>query len=253
MPSLSSVTAIDAFLREIDDGWDFKVLVLYGEWVVRIPRTARAAERLALEAELLPVLAPVLPVDVPRFEHVSHEPPFAAYRLIRGTPLRDEDSEGACAFLDTLHAVEVESLPKLPRPDWIDSWRENAHGFRTLVLPLLAGQDRKRGEALLEETETLTGFEPALTHCDLGPSHLLVRHGHLAGVIDWADAVLGDPAVDYAWLLNVAFPDWDVDEELRRRARIYHRLGPWFEVEHGVLTEQPAWVASGLAGVRSRL
>ena len=252
-PSLSSVTAIDAFLREIDDGWDFKVLVLCGEWVVRIPRTARAAERLALEAELLPVLAPVLPVDVPRFEHVSHEPPFAAYRLIRGAPLRDEDSEGARAFLDTLHAVEVGSLPKLPRPDWIDAWRENADGFRTLVLPLLDAQDRKRGEALLEETETLTGFEPALTHCDLGPSHLLVRHGHLAGVIDWADAVLGDPAVDYAWLLNVAFPDWYVGEELRRRARIYHRLGPWFEVEHGVLTEQPAWVASGLAGVRSRL
>jgi len=49
------------------------------------------------------------------------------------------------------------------------------------------------------------------------------------------------------------FPDWEVDDDLRRRALIYHRLGPWFEVEYGVNTEQPAWVRSGLAGIRSRL
>ena len=64
---------------------------------------------------------------------------------------------------------------------------------------------------------------------------------------------MGDPAIDYAWLLNGPFPDWEVDDELRRRARIYHRLGPWFEVEYGFRIEQPDWVESGLAGVRSRL
>ena len=90
-------------------------------------------------------------------------------------------------------------------------------------------------------------------HCDVGPSHLLVRDGRLVGVIDWGDARVGDPAIDYAWLLNVPFPDWEVDAELRRRARIYHRLGPWHEVEYGVRTEQPERVRTGLAGVRSRL
>jgi aminoglycoside phosphotransferase (APT) family kinase protein len=106
---------------------------------------------------------------------------------------------------------------------------------------------------LLQDIETLVGYEPALVHCDLGPSHLLCRDGRLVGVIDWADAKIGDPAVDYAWLVNVPFLDWDVDDELRRRALIYHRLGPWFEVEFGLRTAQPAFVAGGLAGVRSRL
>ena len=92
-----------------------------------------------------------------------------------------------------------------------------------------------------------------LTHSDLGPGHLRVRDGRLAGVIDWGDARIGDPAIDYSWLLNGPFPDWDVDEELRRRAAIYHRLGPWFEVHYGLFTKQPQWVESGLAGVRSRL
>ena len=62
-----------------------------------------------------------------------------------------------------------------------------------------------------------------------------------------------DPAIDYAWLLNVPFPDWEVDDELRRRARFYHRLGPWFEAHYGALYGTPDHVARGLAGIRTRL
>jgi aminoglycoside phosphotransferase (APT) family kinase protein len=75
-----------------------------------------------------------------------------------------------------------------------------------------------QAEALLAEIETLTGYAPALAHCDLGPEHLLCREGRLVGVIDWADAKIGDPAIDYAWLLNRPFPDFDVEDDLRRRA-----------------------------------
>jgi aminoglycoside phosphotransferase (APT) family kinase protein len=49
-------------LSENDDGWDFKVLILTGEWVLRIPRNHSAAAKLAKEAELLPALGPALPV-----------------------------------------------------------------------------------------------------------------------------------------------------------------------------------------------
>ena len=240
------------FLTENDDGWDFKVLVLEDEWVLRTPRNAPAAEKLAKEARLLPALAPALPVAIPQFEHVSRNPDFVVYRLIHGKPLRDEDPAGARAFLEALHSFAVGAID-LPRPDWLEAWRENAENFRSVVLPLLDPDERPHGEALLGEVETLTGFEPALTHCDLGPSHLLVRDGRLAGVIDWAGARLGDPALDYAWLLHVPFPDWEVDDELRRRSLVYHRFGPWWEVDYGVRTEQPAWVESGLAGIRSRL
>ena len=174
------------------------------------------------------------------------------YRLIAGEPLRDEDPEGVRAFLDALHSFDVGAIDA-PRPDWRDIYRAHAADWRRLVLPLLDVDERPAGETLLQEIETLTGFEPALVHCDLGPSHLICRDRRLVGVIDWADAKLGDPAIDYAWLLNDPFPSWDVDAELRRRARIYHRLGPWFEVHYGLVTEQPQWVESGLAGVRSRL
>src|SRR5438128_2283605 len=99
----------------------------------------------------------------------------------------------------------------------------------------------------------LVDFKPALLHADLGPEHLLVRDGRLAGVIDWGDARLGDPALDYAWLLNGPFADWGVDPDLRRRARFYYRLVPWFEAHYGVFTNRPAHVERGLAGVADRL
>jgi aminoglycoside phosphotransferase (APT) family kinase protein len=239
-------------LVENDDGWDFKVLILGGEWVLRIPRVDQAVAKLAKEAALLPALAPALPVEIPRFEQVSRDPPFVVYRLIRGEPLRDEDPDGVRAFLEALHSLDPGELPIPPLDDWLAAWREQADLFRHVVLPLLDADERPAGEELLQEVDTLTGFAPALTHCDLGPPHLLVRNGRLAGVIDWAGARIGDPALDYGWPLNGPFADWDVDEELRRRARIYYRLGPWFDVEYGLRTEQPAWVETGLAGIRSR-
>lgn len=240
-------------LSEVDEGWDFKVLILDDEWVVRWPRHELAVEEIGKEIELLPGLAPFLAVEVPHFEYVSREPSLVAYRLVRGTPLVDEDSDGVRAFLDALHGIDVDAVVA-PRPDWLATYREQSDEFRRVALPLLDRDERAGGEeALLHEIETLTGFEPTLTHSDLGSSHLLVHDGLLAGVIDWGDARIGDPALDYAWLLNGPFPDWEVDDELRRRAGIYHRLGPWFEAHYGVLTEQPAWVRSGLAGIRPRL
>jgi aminoglycoside phosphotransferase (APT) family kinase protein len=94
---------------------------------------------------------------------------------------------------------------------------------------------------------------PTLIHGDLGPEHLRVRNGRLVGVIDWGDARVGDPALDYAWLLNGPFHGWDVDGDLRRRARVYNRLGPWYGAHYGVLTSQPAFVERGLAKISARL
>ena len=237
---------------EIEEGWDFKVLILEDQWVLRIPRHRLAVEELEKEILLLPAIADRLPVQIPHFAHVSREPFYVTYRMVRGDRHVNEDPSGVRAFLDALHAVPVDAVPA-PHPDWLEEYRELADAFRRVVLPLLDPDERPRGEALLVQVETLTGFRPVLTHSDLGPSHLLVHDDALVGVIDWGDARIGDPAIDYAWLLNGPFPDWEVDDELRRRALVYHRLGPWFEVHYGVFTNQPQWIESGLCGIRERL
>jgi aminoglycoside phosphotransferase (APT) family kinase protein len=234
----------------VDDGFDFKVVLVDDRWVVRIPRRVQVLSALEQEVVLLPVLEAALPVAVPHFEHISHDPPFVVYPLILGTPLIDEDPAGVRGFLESLHRVQTDVLPPT---DWIASYTEQCAKFEELVFPLLDADDRSRAQALFAEVETLTGFDPCVTHSDLGAEHLLVREGRLVGVIDWGDARLGDPALDYSWLLHGPFPDWEVDPELRRRAGFYHRLAPFFSVHYGVFTKRPAYVEQALAKLRSRL
>ena len=237
---------------EIDVGYDFEVVIVDNNWVFRFPRRSAVAEALEVEIALLPALAAALPVEVPVFEHISRSPLFVGYRLIRGEPLVDEDADGVRAFLEALHAHDPSDLP-VERRDWIEAYRRQCGEFERRVLPLLDPDLRRRARRLFGEAETLVGFEPALLHADLGPDHLLVREGRLAGVIDWGDTRVGDPALDYAWLLNGPFAAWEVDSDLRRRARFYHRLGPWYEAHYGLFTQQPVHVERGLAGISDRL
>jgi len=238
-------------ILEVDEGYDFEVAIIDDEWVFRFPRRAGVEEALELEIALLPALAPALPVDVPSFEHVSRKPLFVGYRLIRGEPLVDEDADGVRAFLDVLHALDPSGLP-LEHHDWVDAYRQQCAEFERLVFPVLDQDRRAEAKRFFGDVETLVDFEPALLHADLGPEHLLVCAGRLAGVIDWGDARLGDPALDYSWLLNGPFANWDVDPDFRRRARFYHRLAPWFEAHYGVFTNQPAHTERGVAEIGNR-
>jgi aminoglycoside phosphotransferase (APT) family kinase protein len=234
----------------IDDGFDFKVVLVDDRWVVRIPRREQVLSALEQEVVLLPELEAALPVAVPHFEHISHDPPFVVYPLIQGAALIDEDPDGVRGFLESLHRLQTDVLAPI---DWIGSYTEQCARFEELVLPLLDPDERAHARELFAEVETLTGFEPCVTHSDLGAEHMLVREGKLVGVIDWGDARLGDPALDYSWLLHGPFPDWDVDPELRRRARFYHRLAPFFSVHYGVFTKRPDYVEQALATLSSRL
>lgn len=237
---------------EIDAGYDFEVVIVDDDWVFRFPRRRGVAEALEAEIALLPALAPALPVHVPVFEYVSDNPVFVAYRLIRGEPLVNEDGEGVRAFLAALHGFDANGLP-VDAPDWVQAYRDQCAEFERLVFPVLDRGQRARAKRLFADVETLEGFEPVLLHADLGPEHLLVHDSRLAGVIDWGDARVGDPALDHAWLLHGPFAKWDVDPDLRRRARFYHRLAPWYEAHYGLFTNRPTNLRRGLAGINDRL
>jgi aminoglycoside phosphotransferase (APT) family kinase protein len=237
---------------EIDDGYDFEVAIA-DDWVFRWPRRADVVATLERELELLPLLARALPVAVPRIEHVFRDPEFGVgYRLIDGAPHVDEDPDGIQAFLKALHSLDGAALP-LEQPGWVAEYVERCERFARDVLPLVDVDERRPAERLFDEAPTLAGFEPVPIHADLLPEHMRCRGGRLVGVIDWGDACIGDPALDYAWLLNGPFPHWKVDADLRRRARFHYRLEPWVWAHYGLVTEQPGLVRAGLAEISSRL
>jgi aminoglycoside phosphotransferase (APT) family kinase protein len=210
-----------------------------------------------LEARLLPELD--LPVPIPRFEIVTDA--AVAYRKLRGAPI--DASLPALGgqigrFLAALHAFPVERARELGAPE--HRYREFTVELLERAGPLL-GDDLRRARAMVEEHFAAggRGFTPCLLHADLGPAHLLAEGDRLTGVIDWGDVRIGDPALDFAWLLQQPFAEavlaayGEHDPGLRERALFFHRLGPWYELHYGLFFDRPEYVESGLAGVRSRL
>jgi aminoglycoside phosphotransferase (APT) family kinase protein len=249
-----------ARFREIQEGWDSVVLEVDGQWIIRVPRRPEVREWIRREARLLPEIRSALPVPLPRFEVVedTEDVFFVAYRKLPGKPLSDPAASLAAElgrFLAALHSFwpSVELL----------SHRAPIERFRREVLPLLEQDERQRAEAMFEERSSRS--ELALLHADLGPAHILHDGSSITGVIDWSDASLGDPALDFAWLLHGTSDAFasslldaythqrEPDPGLRERALFYHRLGPWHEVLHGLEHGRTELIESGLAGIRERL
>ncbi|WP_030430181.1 phosphotransferase [Allokutzneria albata] len=236
-----------------DSGWDSAATLVDGGWVERRPRRPEVAPRLLAEVRLMSWLAPLLPLPVPRPVIVSEEPLVLRHQLVPGEPaerLTAADGRVLGRFLRALH--DVDPVEPVQEGDLGDVDR-----FRAEVVPLVP--DKPRALALLDEFRSVP--KDSVVHGDLGPEHVLCRDGAVSGVIDWTDAHLGDPAIDLAWTLfgtPAEFADalaetYGVSGELRHRALQWHRLGPWYEVTHGLDTGRPELVRDGVAGIVSRL
>jgi aminoglycoside phosphotransferase (APT) family kinase protein len=179
---------------------------------------ANSTARLEAETRLMPALAPRLPLPVPVPVFVGRSTdtypwPFAGYPLIPGrtacSAALDECQRIAVAeplgrFLAALLAVPTaEAVRHGAEPDKIgrlDLARRLPRARE--MLGELAGrgliEDARPFAALLDAAPA--GFVPrsdTVVHGDLYVRHLLVNDANqLAGVIDWGDVHLGDPAAD---------------------------------------------------------
>ena len=257
----------------LGEGWAYDTYLADDEWVFQFPRLPNEDVTLRKQIALLPDLAAEVSSRVPVPTHVSDEPPCMGYRKIDGVPFPEVGEEGIWPerlgrFLYDVHMTPPEFVGMRARTaeDVREEVRAQLAEWRARVMPLLDADERRRAIDLFEayaDDDTLWRLATCLTHGDLGPEHILVTPlGDLAGVIDWGDASVGDPVRDFAWLLRaaplvgeraLAAYGGEPDQHFRDRARFAFALMPWHEVAYGLDSEQPAFVASGLAGVRVRL
>lgn len=67
----------------------------------------------------------------------------------------------------------------------------------------IPGQLLRRWEQALEDT-TLWRFSTRVVHGDLHEDNVIVHEGALGALTGWSDLHVGDPAVDFAWLVGMA-------------------------------------------------
>jgi aminoglycoside phosphotransferase (APT) family kinase protein len=254
----------------IEDGWTCFTYLVNGAWVAQLPRSEDAAASLRRQIDVLPELAREVSGAVPLPELVSRDPVAIAYRRIDGEPPTRAEGiwpERLGRFLYDLHMVPPEYVGMRARgPEAIRSELAATIGeIRARALPLLDAGERAALDADLSsflDDDRNWRFAPCLAHNDLVRAHVLVTEtGDLAGVIDWEEVGIGDPAIDFSWILG-GEPDAGAralaayggapDDRFLDRARFLWAFAPWHDVLHGLETDDPAFVRGGLTTVRER-
>jgi len=207
-------------IRLFGAGWDNTAFIIDEKIVFRFPRRKIALSLLETEWFALPKIAPRLtvPIPVPEWKGspTTHFPwPFIGYRILPGvTACQAHLSEETRAnlavplakFLAALHAIPINNLSQCHIP--CDNKRriDGAHlteqirkNFKDLALLGLM----ENANSLHSLIERLQQFrEPicsCIVHGDFYVRHILVNEQlKLAGVIDWGDIHIGDPAIDLA-------------------------------------------------------
>lgn len=239
----------------LGSGWDSDAVLVDGRRVERTARRPGAVDGLRREADLLPWLAPRLPLPVPQPVVVGEAPLVVSHGFVPGTPIVTPDAaQGAVlgAFLAALHDVPLDEAVAhgLPGPEVTRGWRDTAFDrFADDVLPRLPDPDllASRLERLRAAPAT------ALVHGDLRPEHVLTADGRITGVIDWSDARAGDPAKDLVWPLLGTGPAVAAavveayGADLTARADDWRVVAPCYAVVHGLDTGDEALVGASLA------
>lgn len=199
-------------------GWDNSAFLVNHVYIFRFPRRCFAVPFLETEARFLPALAARLPLPVPMptfVGHPTHEFPwlFVGYPIIPGRTAcaADLNDQERCAiarplahFLASLHAyptaeakdcgAPLDRIERLSLSRHIPQARQNLQ--RLWDSHVIENSHQLR--AILDAAPAIhSARADTLVHGDLYVRHLLVNAcNQLAGVIDWGDVHVGDPASD---------------------------------------------------------
>ena len=226
----------------LGQGYDFAAFESSNGFVFRFPRREGSAGRLVVENSLLPELSASLPVEIPMPSLQASPSPrcpwgFHGYSKLSGVAVADFDNREEllprlapqiAGFLAALHSFPVDLALALSLPDnedWLEDFREMRQflleELESRLTPIELGILDEWWRAFLKIAEGWS-FSPVLTHNDFGPEHVLIQPETLtvSGVIDFGDAAVGDPALDFAGLIALGNDEFMLDV-----AKAYHELG----------------------------
>lgn len=220
-------------LEPLGSGWEFDAWVTPDGWVFRFPRRREALGQLAREGAVLELVRPVLAPDVAvprpelRGEPGPHFPwPFAGHRLVAGVaadtpglPLHPRLPDQLGRTLGRLHAIPEEAARRAgvePDREGPRAWGREAREVVERVRGLAPEVDRGVRWLLDAPPPPELRGPLRLVHNDLATEHVLLdpETGVLRGILDWTDAALADPALDFVFLQT--WRGWPFTERVLR-------------------------------------
>ena len=217
---------------------EFQAWEIDRETVFRFAIDDEGSAKLRREVDLLSRIGSALPVRVPEIEFAGHPGEsyrfaFNGYRKIKG---RSGEVAGAVGtpvarqagkFLSTLHSIppRLAQAAKMPRmAAWSADVAAGVLGWAgEAALPWVPDQIRERVDGFLHDAVMAPpdgAVENVIVNADLKGEHVLISPdgGRITGILDWADACVSDPMVDFMGLISWLGPEfaWEVLGHYRR-------------------------------------
>jgi aminoglycoside phosphotransferase (APT) family kinase protein len=209
-------------VTRLGGGWDHELFSVGSEWILRFPRRPERVAWLTREIQVTAVVAQTLGSMIPVFERIG-EPcdafpyPFVGYRRLPGVGADQAHAVNLArlaadigALLAAVHRVDPCQVPPTP-----DGWEYEPWGELRRELADVADRARPLlGPGLLSRAEPYLAGQVAeppqdgprrFIHNDICPAHLVIDPGtgRLNGLIDFTDAMIGEPALDFAGLIGL--------------------------------------------------
>lgn len=229
-------------MRVSDMGLDFRIVFATDlnqkPWVLRIPRRAGMDAQIHKEKQILSLVRKHLSVQIPDWQ-IAH-PTLVAYPLLQDPPVLSYDAMTyeVTWYMDPDNPAYLQSLAKLmleihqipieeAKQIGLDYYTELS--ARTLMLNKLKTVESampippalyKRWSQWID-TDDLWPKQTCFIHGDLFAGHIMApKTGPVSGVIDWSEAHVNDPSIDFAGHLLVFGED-----SLRQLLQHYTALG----------------------------
>ena len=211
-PSLHVRTIVPAA-----EGFDSQAFIINGDYVFKFLKHPNSVRHLEVEVALLAKLRDHVSIAVPRYEFIAKKDdmPFVGYRKITGLPL---DPNSLSRFREELRnrliedlAAQIQQMQTFPVDealrcgvkvwDFRSKYEADLKRARSEVYPLVSTPTRdyledRFGEYLINDDNF--DYTPAFLHADWSPDHILYDAvtSIIVGIIDFGDAIVGDPAYD---------------------------------------------------------
>jgi len=213
----------------LNEGWDSFAFLADDEWVFLFPKRREREQRLVSTMRMLDALHGHLSLPVPRPRHWGSPGDlfpfhFVGYGFLPGAQgdtmtmpqgRREGNARRLGEFISALHRFSVDRAAALgigrQTRDHVEVLLDEVRRLADRVTPRLPARWRDRCAPFLDgsiERPPRHSGQCCLTHGDLQAEHVLLNTGgEVAGVIDFADACISEPAGDYVGLC--AWQGWD--------------------------------------------
>ncbi|MBI2355818.1 MAG: aminoglycoside phosphotransferase family protein [Candidatus Doudnabacteria bacterium] len=203
--------------RLVTKGWDHDVLVLDDNFIVRFAKARLYKSSFTREVKFLREFSKISNLKVPNYTFLSKDKSFGGYEMIKGKELtpqiynrlspsqKRKIVRDLAKFVSILHNIPVKKAKQFGFQEneyWTQTLNGKQKWFQKEFVPKVGPKlTLKQNDFIKKFIESFYksqySIKPRLGHYDLSHDHIIIKAGAIAGIIDFGDVNIGDPAHEF--------------------------------------------------------